>query len=195
MARGLALYYSLLNETALAGGLPNFHDADCAAQAARAHQLKASVLQGKIHTEWKLRGGMFGKDMRGSHIRDFIMNEEDLLQKFTDFMLRTRYLTVDIVTEFVNSDQFLGATDDVEGEKGAAGPKHLSERDALAKYNISFPIGRNAVWRWMHKCGAEHSTDGDKKCYYTDRHNDEDVVKDRNMRYTPEMEKYEVRDC
>ena len=166
MALSLSYYYQCLNEKALAGGLPRFHDVECSETAAKGYKLvTASGLRKKIHQDYTSRGGAFGKDMRGSHVRDFIMNEEDLLLKFTDFMTYTKYITVDIVTTFVNSEKFLGAVDDVEGDAGAAGPQLLTERENLAKYNITFPIGRKAVWGWMHKCGAVHGTDGNRQCY------------------------------
>ena len=47
------------------------------------------------------------------------------------------------------------------------------------------------VYGWMIKAGAKVGAAG--KCYYTDRHNDPDVEEDREVRYTPTMEKLELR--
>jgi hypothetical protein len=49
---------------------------------------------------------------------------------------------------------------------------HLS-----AIYNISYPLSKTTVWRWMHIYGAKW--DSIKKNYYTDNHDSDNNIKDR----------------
>ena len=61
----------------------------------------------------------------------------------------------------------------------------------LSKYGLQMPVSRDTVWRWMHVCGAVRGTY--KQSYYTDRHNDPDVVRDRSERYLPAKKQLELR--
>ena len=61
----------------------------------------------------------------------------------------------------------------------------------LSKYGLKIPVSRDTVWRWMGVCGAVRGTY--KQSYYSDRHNDEDVVDDRTNRYLPVKKQLELR--
>ena len=91
--------------------------------------------------------------------------------------------TIDHMVKFVNGelvdepDKFLGDPD---------------EQARLDKFGFKdHRVSRDAVYHWMLKAGCTLEVAG--QCYYTDRHNDEDVVKFRNEVYTPSMEKIEER--
>jgi hypothetical protein len=48
----------------------------------------------------------------------------------------------------------------------------------LRNYQISYPVSNYVVGRWMREAGFRYA--GHKKSYYVDRHEDDDVVEDRN---------------
>ena len=59
----------------------------------------------------------------------------------------------------------------------------------LATYKISYPVSETIVSRWLGEAGFKYTIH--KKCYYVDRHEDEDVVADRNT-YLLEFFKNEI---
>ena len=76
--------------------------------------------------------------------------------------------------------------------KTLPGPDDLCEKlQQLSKYGLKIPVSRDTVWRWMGVCGAVRGTY--KQTYYTDRHNDDDVVDDRTNRYLPVKRQLELR--
>ena len=48
----------------------------------------------------------------------------------------------------------------------------------LTTYKISYPVSENVVSRWLVEAGSKYTIH--EICYYVDRHDDEDVVTDRN---------------
>jgi hypothetical protein len=52
-------------------------------------------------------------------------------------------------------------------------------------------VSPNTAWRWLQWMGYKY--DKNRRCYYTDGHEREDVVKDRNKRFLVEYFKLERR--
>jgi hypothetical protein len=164
----------------------SFHNATRSEQAAEAffppdkdggYSWRGRYIREVLHPQWRDGAGEFKRDGRGSHVPDYILNDEDLKNKFLHYLLKTnkKHLTVDIATDWVNSEEFLG------NEK---------EKKVLAAYGVSFPVGRSIVHGWMLKVGGTVETVG--QSYYTDRHNDPDVTEFKK-KYTATMEQLEER--
>jgi len=62
---------------------------------------------------------------------------------------------------------------------------------SLSKYGLTTPVSRDTAWRWARICGAQFEEHG--ACSYTDRHEDKDVIRDRQDRYGPQMKVLELR--
>ena len=123
-----------------------------------------------LHPCWS-QSGCFLRDGRGGHDRDYILSDENLMARFTRHMKKANYITIDHMVKFVNGelvdepDKFLGDPD---------------EQARLDKFGFKDRrVSRDAVYHWMLKAGCTLEVAG--QCYYTDRHNDEDVVKFRQM--------------
>ena len=60
-----------------------------------------------------------------------------------------KYMTIDLLVKWVNSEEFLGGKSKCE-DTGI----EVDERERLEKFGISFPIDRDVVYGWMKKAGA-----------------------------------------
>ena len=132
----LAYYYRLLNEHKCA----TKHDVELATIAATLFGFTGRNLMERICTHWLKRKddgdgdveNCFKRDARGGHARDFILNEEDLLATFTEWLIdqSTKYLTVALATQYVNSGDFMGTQE---------------MQPLLKKYEIKYPICASVV--------------------------------------------------
>ena len=130
--------------------------------------------------------GQFQRDRRGTAQVGFIHQHEDVRAKLTQYLTHTKNVTCEKTWRYVNRTllpDFL---------KNIPGPGDMcSKLENLSKYGLKIPTSRDTVWRWMSVCGAVQGTY--KQSYYTDRHNDDDVVDDRTNRYLPVKEQLELR--
>jgi hypothetical protein len=108
-------------------------------------------------------------DMRGCHARHCFLTEAqyDLESKLELFMQLEKSFSVEKCTEWLNGHiQHLAET-------------HPHLRDIV--------VGKFQVHQWITRAEASCDSSATQKCYYTDRHEDEDNKKDRVERYIPEL--------
>jgi hypothetical protein len=107
--------------------------------------------------------GTFTIDHRGQYERDWLLNEEDLLLKFSDHISNNlAKISVDYMTTWVN-DTLLSDL-----------PVEVSDR-----YGLYRPIRRKTVHDWMGRAGAKNEVY--MKSYYNDKHEDPLVLVDRQV--------------
>lgn len=106
--------------------------------------------------------------------------------QLTQYLASTKNVTCEKTWRYVNRTllpNFL---------KSLPGPADMCDKlEQLSKFGLKIPTSRDTVWRWMGVCGAVKGTY--KQSYYSDRHNDEDVVDDRTSRYLPVKAQLELR--
>ena len=116
-------------------------------------------------------------DMRGCHERHCFLTEAqyDLESKLELFMQLEKSFSVEKCTEWLNGHiQHLAET-------------HPHLRDIV--------VGKFQVHQWITRAEASCDSSATQKCYYTDRHEDEDNIKDRVERYIPELMKLSLREA
>lgn len=112
-------------------------------------------------------------------------------------MTAKKWLTIDITMEFVNDLEvglfsgILDAVDDCDQSDADKAASKTATVKLLNRYGVAFPVAHSVVYAWMLRAGATHEVAG--KCFYTDRHDQEDVIKYRNDIYHPEMTALEER--
>jgi len=123
----------------------------------------------------------FLKDGRGRHERSWLLSEEDLAMRFDDHfgkLLASEECSVQAMTDFVNK----------VGDDGLF--QEEASADTLKQYGLSFPISSCTVHKWMLRRGGRYG--GYSTGFYTDRHEDPDVVEARN-RYLDQHSKLMLR--
>eukprot|EP00733_Pompholyxophrys_punicea_P000148 Pompholyxophrys_punicea_v1_NODE_24_length_5258_cov_21.593175.p3 type:complete len:308 gc:universal NODE_24_length_5258_cov_21.593175:829-1752(+) len=118
--------------------------------------------------------GGFEEDKRGKFVRNWILNEEDLLRKFEKWLQITKHITILKATKFVNEDLLV--------KDGLVA--------LLGKYKLSLPIAQSTIHSWMLRAGAVYLPV--TKSYYTDRHDQADVVEYRRT-YITLLDKLSLR--
>ena len=119
--------------------------------------------------------GAFNPDDRGHTQRNWIMNENDMKEKFTQWMKNNlKTLSMLCATQYVNNVLLKDESPEL-----------------LARYGLSLPVSDTIVLAWMHKCGA--FTCWYKTSYYNDAHDRPDVLAYRNTIYIPKSEEIELR--
>ena len=116
----------------------------------------------------------FFRDGRGRHERAWILSEEDIAMRFDEhfgLLLSSEDCSVDKMAQFVNKMGPGGLFQDA------------AKAQVLKKYGLKFPVCARTVHRWMIRRGGRYS--GHSNGFYTDRHEDPDVVLARN-RYLDE---------
>ena len=129
--------------------------------------------------EYEQNGGKFELDGRGKWARELLIHEEDLARKFHKWMVATareEKLSVEAALEYLNGTLLR--------------PPHVTE-ETLKDYHISLPITNKTAWFWMQKCGAQCGKFA--QSYYNDHHESPMVLKDRQERYIPQMDRDERR--
>jgi hypothetical protein len=116
-------------------------------------------------------------DMRGSHERHCFLTEAqyDLETKLELFMQLEKSFSVEKCTEWLNS--------------------HIQHLAETYPHLRDIVVGKSQVHRWITRAGASCDSSATQKCYYTDRHEDEDNIKDRVERYIPELMKLSLREA
>ena len=105
---------------------------------------------------------MFKEDMRGCHLRRFILEEYGLQRPFELFLKNERHLTVDV------------ARIQLELLIRSHVAKHPDDEHNLV--NVMLPLHNRSVHRWMLKCGCKYEKA--TVSYYTDSHEAEATKKD-----------------
>jgi hypothetical protein len=82
---------------------------------------------------------LFEVDGRGVHDRDWILHEEDYLNKFVKNMQTDRRLSIDRQAKFVNNDLF---------KDKRTGVVDLA---TLSKHGLQLPLPNEQVWRLMRR--------------------------------------------
>ena len=129
--------------------------------------------------EYEQNEGKFELDGRGKWARELLIHEEYLARKFHKWMVATakdEKLSVEAALEYLNGTLLR--------------PPHVTE-ETLKDYHITLPIVNGTAWFWMTKCGA--ACGKFSQSYYNDHHESEMVIKDRRVRYIPDMERDERR--
>ena len=118
--------------------------------------------------------------------KGFIHQHEDLRIKLQQYLATTKNVSCEKTWRHVNKSLLPTFLETLPGQGSIA--DKLAE---ISKYGLKVPVSRDTVWRWMGVCGAVRGTY--KQSYYTDRHNDADVVSDRTDRYLPAKRQLELR--
>ena len=107
--------------------------------------------------------------------------------KLTQYLSTTKNVSCEKTWRYVNKTLMPGFLASLPGPT-----EDICEKlTQLSKYGLKLPVSRDTVWRWMGVCGAVRGTY--KASYYSDRHNDSDVVEDRTDRYLPAKKQLELR--
>jgi len=162
-AGALQFYYELLldRDVDMQPRPQGFHSAELAQQAARAFYSPGSdgtwkrpgkYIMYQLHPQWKEADGCFKRDGRGSHTKDFILNEEDLQARFVKWMMakNAKYFTIDMAVTWVNSAEFMDTPD---------------MRALLEQYQVAYPVAKSVVYSWIQKAGG--TCEKHQQCYYT----------------------------
>ena len=129
--------------------------------------------------QFETNEGKFELDGRGKWERELLVHEEDLARRFHKWMVataRAEKLSVEAALEYLNGTLLR--------------PPHVTEA-TLKDYRITLPIANGTAWFWMQKCGAQCGKFA--QSYYNDHHESAMVVKDRQERYIPQMDRDELR--
>jgi hypothetical protein len=105
---------------------------------------------------------MFKEDLRGCHLRRFVLEEYGLQRPFELFLKNERHLTVDV------------ARIQLESLIRSHALKHPDEDVNLIEAML--PLHNRSVHRWMLKCGCKYEKA--TVSYYTDSHEAEATKKD-----------------
>ena len=118
--------------------------------------------------------GAFNPDDRGRTKRNWLMNENDLKEKFKLWMKSNlKNLSMASACKYVNEVLLKDESPEL-----------------LSRYGLKLPISDKTVLAWMHKCGAE--TCWYKTSYYNDAHERPDVLSYR-AEYIKKSEEIELR--
>ncbi|CAM9157910.1 unnamed protein product, partial [Hapterophycus canaliculatus] len=109
--------------------------------------------------------GHFKLDGRGSGCREWILSEDDLLHKLLTHLKTENRLTVSKAVEYINNTRLTS-----EGTS-------MSEARMKDVYGIVKPVSRGLVHSWLRR--ADCKFDRATQSYYTDGHNEEEVIASR----------------
>ena len=127
------------------------------------HRVSATTVI-RWHKEWVENDGHLLVDHRGSWLRSWIMNEHDLLEKLTNFMLENQQaLSKLLVHKYIN-EELLTEANGVTAE-------------LMTTYGVALPISEFTALQWMHTAGAVSGWF--RADYYNDKHQDPEVLADR----------------